>query len=53
MLKTLESLTDKEYVKKILERFGMKGYGNYPHDDEWLYHLEEELIQEISNRRKD
>ncbi len=51
LLKTLESFTDKNYVKGVLTEFGMSGYTKYPHNDSWLYDLEYRLLEEIRSRR--
>lgn len=51
LLKTLEKYTDKNYVKGILAEFGMAGYEQYPHNDEWLYTLEKRLLDEIRSRK--
>ncbi len=49
-LKTLESLTSREYVLSILADSGLQGYNVYPHDIAWLSSLREKINQEIARR---
>lgn len=49
-LKTLESLTDREYVLSLLAGSELSGYNGYPRDMVWLSDLREKVNREIMKR---
>lgn len=48
LLLSFEKAFGKEKTKEALTEFGMSGYCCYPHNDEWLFSLENRLISRLS-----